>query len=325
MAFYDQIQNAKQALAAITQPTSDAIDALVLAASSEINAALTKLDTANATITTQTATIASDKTQISALTAQVTDLQNKLAAVPPPATTPAPAPAMTPVGGMHDCHLHADLKIGTGADIAPLNGGLVAGTDFGFRQFQNLGGSNRALELYFARAIAGDYSGFLVSIHRKPVERTAGTLIWKGKFFHDDRATGAMQALEFDTLITKGGSKYNLSSQINYAKGGMLQIVNDASGNKSWQDSGLVVGKLLANQWNTIQWEYQFDTVAKTFGYVAFTLNGKRFPVPAGQFTSQVPTVSNWSDGLHMQLQIGTNSKGLPFSVAFDDLDYWYV
>jgi hypothetical protein len=204
-----------------------------------------------------------------------------------------------------------------------MNSSLVKGTDYGYRQqVSKAGYPPQAIELFFNRAIPGDYSGFLVAIHR-PIDKTSGKLIFKGRFFHDDRASNGMQALEFDTLLTKAGFKYNLSSQINYQKGGVLQIVNDADGDRGWEDTPIVLGKPLANVWHDFQWEYWFDFSSKTFGYVAFTFDGTRYPIPQGEFTSQSALTSNWGDGLHCQLQIGTNSKGLPFAVAFDRLGYF--
>jgi hypothetical protein len=130
-----------------------------------------------------------------------------------------------------------------------------------------------------------------------------------------------MQALEFDTRITKSNLNINLSSQINYAKGGMLQVVND-SDTKGWQDTGIVVGKLTPNVWHDFAWEYWYDSDAKAFGYTALTLDGARYPITQTIFTTQAPTVIYWADGIHPQLQIGTNNKGLPFAVAFDRLGY---
>jgi hypothetical protein len=290
MSIQGTYDSAKQTVADFLKPITDKIDVLAQDATTQINELQQAVDTA---------------------AALNLNLQQRL------------DQQLTPVSGMHDCHLHVDLLIGVGPDIAPLNPKLVQGMDYGFRQMQKVGGSDRALVLYFDKSLAGDYSGFLVHLHRRPVEREGGRLVWTGRIFHDDRAAAGMQALEFDTLLTKAGYKYNLSSQINYAKGGMLQLVNDASGNKGWQDV-ISVPKLISNQWNVFQWEYRFNTKSADFGYVALTLNGVRYPIPAGKFTSQSPTMTSWSEGLHMQLQIGTNAKGQPFSVAFDDLDYSY-
>lgn len=300
MAFDLEYQAAKQAVDAITNPTVVAIEALKLAADNTVNGLSADLET--------------KASQIEKLQAQLADLQAQPQVVVP-----------NLVNGATDMNLHLDWRIGTGSDIAPLNGGLMQGTDYGFKTKQSKAGSPAtAVELYFNRAIAGDYSGFLISLHRDINPRVA-KLIWKGRFFHDDRALNGMQALEFDTLVTADDVKYNLSSQINYAKSGMLQIVNDADGSKNWEDSGIVLGKPSSNVWHDFQWEYWYDTNAKQFGYTAFTLDGVRHPITQAEYIQEIPTSPGWGTNLrlHTQLQIGTNSKGLPFSVAFDRLSYF--
>jgi hypothetical protein len=103
----------------------------------------------------------------------------------------------------------------------------------------------------------------------------------------------------------------------------MLQVVNDSQG-KGWQDTGIVVGKLTANVWHDFAWEYWYDSDAQRFGYATFTLDGNRFPISDSKFATQTPTTIDWADGIHPQLQIGTNNKGLPFSVCFDRLGYTF-
>jgi hypothetical protein len=301
--FDTQRQNVLDALAHITQPTATAVEELISAAERNISDLTLALE--------------ADNEELLKLDAQIADLNKQIAELKNVPTPPAP------LANLSDIHLHGDWKIGVGSDIAPLNSGLVQGTDYGFRQFQARGGSNTAIELYFNRAVTGDYSGFLVALHRRPVERNAAKLTWRGRIFHDDRATSGMQALEFDTRITKAKQNINLSSQINYAKGGMLQVVNDAI-TKGWQDTGIVVGKLTPNVWHDFAWEYWYDSDAKQFGYGGFTLDGTRYTIPF-DFVNQTPTTIDWADGIHPQLQIGTNNKGLPFSVCFDRLGYTFA
>ena len=303
---------ALQALHSIISPAVDAVNQLADKANLEIeqlterNAALTKsIDTCN--------------TQITALTNQVESLKTQLANVP--------LPQPYKVTGLTDIHLHGDWQMVVQPDVAPMNDKLVKGTDYGFRSFQKLGGSNSAIELFFNKAIVGDYSGFLIAIHRDMENVAKSRLFWKGRFYHDDRALNGMQALEFDTRLSKDNLNYNLSSQINYAKGGVLQLVNDASGNTSWQDTSIILGKPAPGKWHDFMWEYSYDTTAKTFGYDAFVFDGKRYPIIEGKFVTQVATKPDWGVPFraHVQLQIGTNNKGLPFSVAFDKLTYYFL
>lgn len=236
-------------------------------------------------------------------------------------------PRLVPARNLADIHLHNNWRIGVSPGlkpgdpgfIAPMNTSLVQGTDYGYKQNQKLGGSDSAMVLSFNKAPAGEYNGFLAGLHR-PIERRAGKLVWRGAFWLSAAAKSGMQALEFDTRFVIDKLNYNLSCEWNQAKGGLLQVVDDING-KGWKDTDIKFD-LPTEAWVPWEWEYWFDHAAEQFGYAALTVAGKRYPITSLRFNVESPGQIEWADGFHCQLQIGTNNKGIPFGVGFDNLGY---
>jgi hypothetical protein len=281
--------SAKQALMSITQPVADAIDAMVASAQQDISAAKAELE----------AVKAADATLIN-------DLKAKLAAI-----TPA-------VPGFTDMQMHGNWEVHPGSEAGI--GSWTPGTTFSLTQYQKQGDAQYAMKLSINPAIGG-YSDCLWAVHRRPVPKSAAKMTLKGRIWCDQNTLTGTQCLEIDSLVTLGGFKYNLSSQLNYSKGGMLQL---AHGDVSWIDTPIVVGKLTPGMWHEFQMEYAYDTVAKTLSFLAYTLDGVRFVIP-DKFQGIAPIATNWSDGVHLQLQLDANNKGVAFSVWYDRLSYTFA
>jgi hypothetical protein len=286
----NKAQSAVNALLAITQPTVDAVDALKVEAQTQIADLTNKLLVA-------TNAIAADSVQIQ-------KLKDQIAALSIPAYP-----------GFSDMQMHGNWEVHPGSEAGI--GSWTPGTTFSQTQYQKQGDAQYAMKLSI-KPVTGGYSDVLWAIHRRPVPKPAAKMTLKGRLWIDDN-TG-VQCLEIDSLVTLGGYKYNMSSQINYSKGGMLQV---AHGSTSWFDTPIVVGKLTTGVWHEFQWEYAYDTVAKTLSFLAFTLDGVRFTLPT-QFQNIAPIATNWSDGVHLQLQLDANNKGVGYSVWYDRLSYTF-
>lgn len=285
---------AKSALKAITQPTEAAIDALVDEANQELASSQTALSAKQAELEAVKATDA----------ATIADLQAKLATVQTRSILP----------GCGDMNLHSnwELKPGKEDNI----GAWTEGTTFKLTTPTDPKGNSTGMKFEIA-PVAGGWSDALCAVHRRIVP--AAARIWlEGVITPDANTLTATQCLEIDTIVTKSQKHYNLSSQINYSKGGLLQVAHPTGG---WWDTPVVIGKLSATP-HTFIWEYVLDTVKQTHSYISFTLDGKRYLMPA-QFQNLTPIVSTWSDGIHLQLQIDANNKGVGFAVVYDKLNYY--
>ena len=122
----------------------------------------------------------------------------------------------------------------------------------------------------------------------------------------DEAAELYAQALEFDLRVSIGGLNYNGSFQINYAEGGMCQIV-DASG--KWVDTGIKLGILPANTATAISVTMSIDQAKKTFSVEQIGA----LAVP--QSLQNVPASNlGWADCIVVQIQCDLNSKGGAYS-----------
>lgn len=288
----NKAQSAQIALLAITKPTADAVDALKIEAQTQIADLTNKLLVA-------TNAIAADSVQIKKLQDQIAGLS-----VPP-----------TP--GFMDMQMHGDWEVHPGSEAGI--GSWTAGTTYSIAQFQKQTGAQYAMKLSINPA-AGGWSDCLWAVHRRPVP-PAGKVTLKMRVFPDANTLVGTQCLEIDTIITLGKLKYNLSSQINYAAGGLLQVAKPDGG---WQDTPIKVGKLSANVWHDLTWEYLLDYNNTKHSFVAFTLDGVRFDF-TDAFKNLTPIATNWTDGVHLQLQIDANNKATPFSVFYDKVGYTFA
>lgn len=331
--FQAQSDAAHSALASITKPTSDAIDALVSAAESAVTDLQASVDTLNAQVADLTSQLQVATSGFSTDEAKVADLTNKLNAA---STQLATAQsnlssvqgqlnilisqfALVPPEGFADMQMHGDWKANYGTDqkIGP----FAPGTTFNLTQFVQKDTERYAMQCSI-QGVAGQYSDILWAIHRRVFPTAKKRVIFRGKIYTDANTPNAAQCIEIDTMYALGGTLYNLSHQINYNKGGMLQF--SSSDGMGWLDSGIIVGKLTPGVWHTFEFEDMVDSVAKTRSYVAFTLDGKRYEYPASA-QNLAPVTSNWSDGVTPQLQLDTNSKGIGFTCWFSDLSYSFT
>lgn len=161
------------------------------------------------------------------------------------------------------------------------------------------------------------YADFEAYITR-PVLPNTGSLELRFTLMPDTKSETVAQAIETDTILTIGGWTYNLSAQVNYEEGGMLQIA-DAAG--KWVDTGLVVGEYQDGGFTGCSIQYTFDEATHTSSVVSFKNALNKFIIPEN--LQNIPAQQRgWADGAIFQVQLDLASKGGAFSVVVDDVKY---
>lgn len=287
-------QQAETAATAIVQPVIATIDDLAdYAATLEKN-----YDAATA--------------QISADVVEVERLQAQIAALLKSAGTPAPGY----LPGFSALHMDTGWQSHIDKDTI---GAIDPAATYGSSLFQKKLDAQYALRLWI-QGVKGTWSDVLWSI-KKPVPVPVSRLTLAFRLLVDAASFDAAQAIEFDTLVIKNGYKHNLSAQNNQNRGGILEV---ALGGPSWVDTGIKLGKFTPDVFHDVVWEYDYDANAHTHSYIAITVDGNRYPLPA-KFQNIKAITSNWSERIHLQLQLDTNDRGIGYSTYWDAIDYRFA
>lgn len=130
----------------------------------------------------------------------------------------------------------------------------------------------------------------------------------------------ALANVSFDTVIGKSNVVYHMGLEIDYNQGGMLMIQNSAG---AWVSTGILVGILPMNTWNTFKVEMSLNTAAQTATRIALTLNGTRYVIPSN-VASLTGKSTPWGDGNMVQLGIGTDSTGAQITAYYVNIGYTY-
>jgi hypothetical protein len=164
----------------------------------------------------------------------------------------------------------------------------------------------------------GQYNDWLTGLHfyGQPTA-DASRILLDLNMSTDAGALTVAQALELDTLVIIDGYRFELSSQLNYNRGGILQV---STGNSDgWHDTSCVPGKLTPDVKHRITWDYTFDRAAKTVTFRSFTLDGVKCSMPP-QFAGLPAYPSTWRNQVVIQLQQDTNKIGGSFSSTYDNM-----
>lgn len=206
-------------------------------------------------------------------------------------------------------------------DIQKLNwGGGVVGTGIGGSTPKSYGWTRNAdgAMVLAVSGNLGEYDDWLTGVHfyGQPSPSVSRMFLDLTMSTNADALLYA-QAFELDTLVIADGLRYEMSSQLNYNKGGMLQV---STGNHDgWHDTGWVVGKLTPDVKHRITWEYNINRAAHTVTFVAFTLDGVRMTIPP-VFSNLPAYPSAWRSQVILQLQQDTNTKGGSFTSTYDNM-----
>lgn len=165
--------------------------------------------------------------------------------------------------------------------------------------------------------VPGGYADWEAYISR-PILPNAGYLMLSFDITVDSDAATYAQAIETDTILCLGGWNYNLSMQLNYALGGMLQIAG--SGGR-WVNTGIAPGKLSPNVKHHYDLAYAFDTTAKKCSFLSISLDGTIHSI-SSSLQNVLATNNKWSDGVIFQVQQDLNGKAGKFSMLIDNAQY---
>jgi hypothetical protein len=134
-----------------------------------------------------------------------------------------------------------------------------------------------------------------------PIPPRAVALIFSYDIMLDASSLTDCQADEMDVILTDADDlNYNGSMQLDYAKGGELQIANRSG---SWVSTGFTPGKYAPNVVHHVQVFYAFDFAGKTISTTHIVIDDQIYPVPSS--LQRLPaTHSGWTDSLMAMVQI---------------------
>lgn len=167
------------------------------------------------------------------------------------------------------------------------------------------------------------WANWLAYSERKVLPNT-GKLSLLYELFVDSNSLIVTQAIEFDTKLAIGGFIYNFSSQFNYVTGQW-----QASGVGGWKDTGWKFGKFTPGVPYRMQFDYAFDIVKKTYGFMHVKAlsdhpdaNTGSFTPPFTPFQSFTAEATNWTDTCNIQVQQDLNGGGGAFSIYMREIAY---
>lgn len=124
-----------------------------------------------------------------------------------------------------------------------------------------------------------------------------GVLTYAYQIMTDARTPGSAQALETTPrIVLPDGRDIAGDFQVNYQKGGMVQIWQSAE--NPWADTGIVIGKYTPGTVYSVEIDYTFDLVKGTSSLPWFSINGKVFQVPQSMQNVPLGTGLGWPPGI---------------------------
>lgn len=195
-----------------------------------------------------------------------------------------------------------------GSDISGQQNPLVP-DDYGFIQYPD------CMKFWIK---GKPYTQWLAALHR-PLLPNTGHLSFSFELMTDSNAPEVAQAIEFDTRVSVGGLNYNFSSQINYYRGGLLQI-SGADG--KWIDTNYTPGKLTSKVWHHIRCRYSFDINAHLYQTEEIRIGEDVERYIADPKNMIAPQNMGWKDSCSLQIQQDLGSSGGAFSIYIRNARY---
>ena len=164
----------------------------------------------------------------------------------------------------------------------------------------------------------GGYAAGEIYLSR-PIPEGASRLCLSYDISVDLNSLQFAQAIETDIILTDAqGYKYNGSVQLDYSKGGMIEVAGPTGG---WLETGNAPGPYIPNLVHHVEINYTFDFSKRTISNIGVELDEVLWATPAS-LQNVAAQQSNWKDfnRAMIQIQVDLNQKAGQFAEIINNL-----